>query len=318
MGWPGLAGAASVTVAASNSQVKSSAAYVCDGSNDQAEIRAAINRMASSGEDVILLDGTFTLNGDVGLTRGVNLIGSGVDATTLNFVGEGWIEVKGSNTVRDLQTTGATGFLIIGSHVRMTGITVRNYTGKSGAFHIYACNQALSDFVFTNCNAIDGSSHGFLNVGEGSPRSVSDITYSGCTAINCGRASQYNPWITGFDFAESADIANMLVEDCRAEGCWESGFHFEVGPQKTSVILRNCVSINNGQKKTRETPKYGAGFIGGSPTMQFIDCTSESNQVGFYLMSGATPTRCKDIWSTYGFRTTDHRLQHHCAERLRV
>jgi hypothetical protein len=306
IGLAGAASAASVTVAASNSQVKSPAQYICDGSNDQSEIQAAIKQVASTGGDVYLLDGTFTVAGTIELTPGVNLIGRGADTTILRFVSDGWVQVDGSNSISNLQSTGPTGFLICGSHVRMTGVTVRDYTAKSGAFLIYSFNKALTDFTFTNCNAIDGWSHGFINAGEGSPNSVSDITYSGCTAINCGRASQFNPWITGFDFAESTDITNLLVENCRAEGSWESGFHFEESPRKTNVIIRNCVSINNGQKKTSETPTYAAGFLGGSPSMQFIDCSSQDNLYGFHLMDGATATRCRDIGSTYGFRTTDY------------
>ncbi len=306
IGLAGAASAASVTVAASNSQVKSSAQYVCDGSGDQSQIQAAINQVAAGGGDVYLLDGTFNVAGDIQLVSGVNLIGKGAGTTTLKFTSEGWVQVDGSNTISNLQTTGPTGFFILGSHVKMTNVTVRNYTVKKGAFYIYACNKALSDFTFTNCNAIDGWSHGFINAGEGSPNTVSDITYSGCTAINSGRASRFDPWITGFDFVESTDITNLLVENCRAEGSWESGFHFEESPQKNNVILRNCVSLNNGQKKAVETPTYGAGFIGGSPSMQYIDCTTGGNLYGFHLMDGAKVIRGKDTGSTYAFRTTDY------------
>jgi hypothetical protein len=308
IGLAGAASAASVTVAASNSQVKSSAQYLCDGSNDQSEIQAAINQVASSGGTVYLLDGTFNVAGDLDLSSGVNLVGKGASTTTLKFVSEGWVQVYGSNTISDLQSTGPTGFLIINSHVKMTNVTVRNYTAKSGAFVVYPNNQALTDFVFTNCNAIDGWSYGFLNVGEGSPNSVSDITYSGCSAINAGRASQFNPWITGFDFAEgSTAINNMLVENCRAEGSLEAGFHFEESPVKTNVIVRNCVSLNNGQKKVSEPATYGAGFLGGSPSLQFIDCTSSGNLYGFMLFDGATVIRGKDTGSKYAFSTTEHK-----------
>jgi len=306
IGLVGAASAASVTVAASNSQEKNTAQLICDGSNDQSEIQAAINQVAASGGEVYLLDGTFTVAGDINLASGVNLIGKGAGTTTINVVSEGWILVLGSNTISDLQATGKTGFFIIGNHVKMTNVTVRDYTAKVGAFYIYAANQALTDFTFTNCHAIDGWSFGFVNCGEGSPNSVSDITYSGCTAINCGRASQEDPWVTGFNFCEaSTDISNMLVENCRAEGSWEAGFHFEDAPQKTNVIVRNCVSINNGQKKVQEDATYGAGFLGGGPTTQFIDCTSEGNLMGFFLLNGATVIRGKDIGSTYAFRTTD-------------
>jgi hypothetical protein len=301
----GAASAASVTVAASNSHGKNTAQYICDGSDDQTEIQAAINQVASSGGSVYLLDGTFNVAGDIYLVSGVNLIGKGAGKTTLKFVSEGWVQIYGNNIIQKLQSIGPTGFFIIGSHVKMTDVTARNYSVKKGAFYIYAYNQALTDFTFTNCKAIDGSGHGFINDGEGSPNSISDITYSGCTATNSGRAAQFDPWVTGFVLSETNDITNLLVVNCRAEGSWESGFHFEDRPQKINVIVRNCVSINNGQKKTQEPPKYAAGFLGGSPTMQYIDCTSQGNRVGYYLLSGATVIRCKDTGSTYGFRTTD-------------
>jgi len=67
-----------VSVAASNSRLKSTAKYICDGSNDQTKIQAAINTAATrGGGDVYLLDGTFNIAGDIRLVSGVNLIGRG-------------------------------------------------------------------------------------------------------------------------------------------------------------------------------------------------------------------------------------------------
>jgi PKD repeat protein len=296
-----------VSVAASNSQVKDTATYSCDGSNDQTEIQEAINSVATKGGgDVHLLDGTFNVDGDIHLTSGVNLIGQGAGITTLNFVDEGWIQVDGSNTVKDLQTTGATGFLIVGSHVRMTSVTVSDYTTKDAAFYIYAYNKPLIDIIFTNCNAIDGWSHGFINVGEGSSNSISDISYIGCSAINAGRASQLYPWVNGFTLAESTTINNVLIENCWADGCWESGFYLPEGLDEKDITIKNSISTCNGQKRTIEKAHYGAGFFGGSPTVRFIECISQSNKDGFSLRSGATAIQCKDIGSVYGFSTADN------------
>jgi len=296
-----------VSVAASNSQVKDTTEYICDGSNDQTEIQEVINSVATrGGGDVYLLDGTFNVDGDIHLTSGVNLIGQGAGITTLNFVGDGWIQVDGSNTVKDLQATGATGFLIVGSHVQMTSVTVRDYTTKEGAFFIYANNQSLIDFTFTNCNAVDGWSHGFINVGDGSSNSISDISYNGCSAINAGRASQLYPWVNGFTLAESTTINNLLIDRSWADGCWESGFYLPEGLDEKDITIKNCISTCNGQKRTIEEPHYGAGFFGGSPTVRFIECLSQNNKDGFSLRNGATAIHCKDIGSVNGFLTADN------------
>jgi len=296
-----------VIIAANNSREMTSAQYICDGSDDQVEIQKAVDLVASSGGgDLILLDGAFTLSGTINLADGVNLIGQGADVTTLTLVNVGGVSVSGNSSLHDFEMTGKTRISILDSHVRLSNITIRNYTSGSPAFYVYASNEVIRDITFTSCNAIDGSSYGFKNSGTGSLNSISDITYSNCSAINAGRAAQASPWIVGFDLTETTDITNMLVENCRAEGCWESGFYFEGAPQKKNVTLINCVSIDNGQKKTETPPTYGAGFVGGSSTMQFIDCTSQGNYVGFWLDDGATVIRGKDVGSVQAFRTASN------------
>lgn len=295
------------SVASSTSRLKSTAQYICDGSNDQTEIQAAINAIAAKGGgDVYLLDGTFNVAGDIRLLSGVNLIGRGAGITTLSFVSEGEVQVDGNNTIRALEATGPTGIIIVGSRVRCTDVNIKNYSAKKGAFYIYAYNKDLSDVIFTNCNAIDGSSHGFINSGEGSPNSISGITYTGCSAINAGRASQFNPWVNGFTLAESTTINKVLVEKSWADGCWESGFYLTEGRKENNVTIRNCISACNGQKKAIEEPFYGAGFFGGSQTVRFSECISQNNKNGFSLRSGATAVQCNDIGSINGFSTTDN------------
>jgi len=216
------------------------------------------------------------------------------------------VQADGNNTLRALEASGPATIFIVGSRVRCTDVNVKNYSGKKGAFYIYAFNKDLSDVIFTNCNAIDGSSHGFINSGEGSPNSISGITYTGCSAINAGRASQFDPWVNGFTLAESTTINNVLVEKSWADGCWESGFYLTEGLNENTITIKNCISACNGQKKTIGEAFYGAGFFGGGQTVRFIECISQNNRNGFGLRSGATVLQCNDRGSVNGFSTTDN------------
>lgn len=74
---------------------------------------------------------------------------------------------------------------------------------------------------------------------------------------------------------------DILVSDCTAEECWESGFHTETGPLKKSVALTNCTSLNNGQKGA---PAFGAGFALGNGNITASNLISVGNYRGFYIV----------------------------------
>jgi len=63
---------ATLVVAASNSSslAKKQADYVCDGTDDEAEINAAIDALSSSGGLVLLLEGTYYINNSISLADG--------------------------------------------------------------------------------------------------------------------------------------------------------------------------------------------------------------------------------------------------------
>jgi hypothetical protein len=72
-------------VAASNAsaQSKNHADYVCDGTDDQTEINAAITAAATIGGTVLLSEGTFTIDGAINLATKVHLRGMGMEATII-------------------------------------------------------------------------------------------------------------------------------------------------------------------------------------------------------------------------------------------
>jgi parallel beta-helix repeat protein len=76
---PTIGGVRSTTkvVAASDSIDKSRADYVCDGTDDQAEINAAITALGATGGTVLLLEGTYSITGRINLASNVTLMGQG-------------------------------------------------------------------------------------------------------------------------------------------------------------------------------------------------------------------------------------------------
>lgn len=80
----GAGGGGSVFVAASNAFANSGAAYVCDGTNDEVQIQAAINDLASTGGSVVLSDGVFNIQSGITInTRGITLRGQGPSYLTV-------------------------------------------------------------------------------------------------------------------------------------------------------------------------------------------------------------------------------------------
>lgn len=80
---------ATLTVAASNSSAKAKkqADYVCDGTNDEVEIQAAINALPATGGKVLLLEGLYTCK-NVELDSNTEICGTGF-GTELKMPGSG-------------------------------------------------------------------------------------------------------------------------------------------------------------------------------------------------------------------------------------
>ena len=309
---------ATLTVAASDSTElsKTQADYVCDGVDDHAEIQAALAALPEGGK-VVLSNGTFNCAGVIAPAGGTTLSGQGPDATNLVFTGDGRISVDREYVTLDGFHVKGSGY---SSNVKWLGVlTVRashakvhNITGTADAsiqavyllIHdptVYA--PTLQDVEFVNCKAVDTGTYGFLHNAWGTTNKViKDVRYENCAAINCGKYGAFNPWITGFDFAELNDMDGLRVTNCLAEGTLESGFHFEFDPKVTNAVLENCVSKNNGQKPfpTRaynpndmSTHYFGCGYYAPNCDATFINCTAEGNSMnGFYTTNGGKLYNC--------------------------
>jgi len=329
----GSATPATLTVAASDSTElsKNQADYVCDGVNDQAEIQAALAALPDGGT-VILTEGTFNCAGVIAPAAGTTLSGQGPEATFLKFTNDGRISVDRENVTLD-------GFHIEGSGyssgvkwlgvmtIRASHAAIHNITGTADtsiqAVYLLIHDPAvyaptLEDVEFVSCKAVDTGTYGFLHNAWGtSNKVIKDVRYENCAAINCGSKGAFNPWITGFDFAELNDVDGLYVKDCLAEGNLESGFHFEFDPTVKNAVLENCTSNNNGQKPYPTVPYkqsdmsthyFGCGYYAPNADVTFKNCTAEGNSLyGFYATNGGKLYDCVEKDTGAGKTDYTHR-----------
>lgn len=308
------ASAAPVVVAAGDSgpASKAQANYTCDGFDDQVEIQQAFAALPAGGT-VLLSEGTFNCSGGIVPARGTALLGRGPEATTLSFSRNGILNVSEEYVTLDGFHVAGAGYTNMSTNTtldlgRWLGVItvyashakVHNVTGTADASiqavflllhnpNVYA--PALEDVELVDCRAVDPGTYGFLHNAWGSENTtLRDIRYESCTATNCGRDAAFNLWVTGFDFAELNNIAGLRVTDCRAEGCLESGFHFEWDAGKEDCVFINCTSMNNGQKPFPDDyligdPEiFGAGFYLPGGEVSLINCRAEGNSAfGFFM-----------------------------------
>ncbi|MDN7012333.1 hypothetical protein FGW20_04610 [Methanoculleus sp. FWC-SCC3] len=330
---PEIAGP-TIVVAASDSSAtaKARADIQCDGTDDQVDIQAAFDEL-SSGGTVALLDGTFNCAGSIYPGAKTMLRGEGANATFIEFTNNGRLLVPHEFvTLYNFHVRG-TGYpkagadqwlgvvTIYASHAKILGVEGTADASTQAVFLLMhdpdVYTPTLEDIEFVNCKAVDTGTYGFLHNAWGTAnRVIRDVRYENCAAINCGRFGAFNPWVTGFDFAELNDIEGLRVTNCLAEGNLESGFHFEWDPEKRDCLLTNCISRNNGQKDyptkpyredDRSTHYFGCGYYAPRGDITFINCYSEGNsRHGFYATNGGKLYNCVD--RNVGVEKTDYRI----------
>ena len=310
-----------VTVAASDSSAaaRASADYLCHGVDDQQEIQTALNALPATGGEVVLTKGTFRCTENVVMPANAALLGQGAGETAIELENS-IIHLKHENA--SLQDLSVSGYRYDWKHrwdapvfITASNVSVRDVTGTADntvhAVFFVASMDATDDgkvvenIEFSGCSALDPGTFGFmLSASQGATNKlIRNVTFVDCEAINCGRYSQFDPWVTGFDFAEQNDIENLQVIRCRAEGSWESGFHVESPRSKTNAVMIDCISKENAQKEKTGVaePAFGAGYLVNGD-MRLTNCTSEGNHVGFYCSGGGFEVAdCTDRDSLFGY-----------------
>ncbi|MDP3015138.1 MAG: NosD domain-containing protein, partial [bacterium] len=106
--WQGDRTIAGKIVAASNSLNKEKADYVCDGTDDQVEIQAAIDALGANGGAVYLLEGTFNISASINLDNvapddsGKAIIGAGTGTVLKVTTGASNVNVVNASSVNNI------------------------------------------------------------------------------------------------------------------------------------------------------------------------------------------------------------------------
>lgn len=246
---------ATLVVAASNASAKSKsqADYVCDGTNDQVEIQAAIDALPTGGGKVLLSEGTYDITALVTLPSYTALEGEGPSTILRANASLGGADfqlitnntyIGGGNThivVKNL--------LIDGNDV--AGLSIENTCGLL----LQNTKDCMVDKVYTkDCwgkairlNSATGAViSGCIDSGSGGAVVVSSVGIPGlsqrCTVVGC--IGEGNDLVSGCGCNFCGDTQDSIIT-----GCAYSGYGFGIflfGGSERNVISGN-VCYKNGE-----------------------------------------------------------------------
>ena len=204
--------------------------------------------------------------------------------------------------------------LVLGNNTLVKNVKAENiYCKKPGAFRFILPNKVpkVYGLKVIGCSCYKVWWHGFvINSPLSGTYTIEDVLFEDCAVRYAGfeyegrgpRNDMNGNWSVGFDFAENYQeskltIKDVIVRNCIAEYCWESGFHMENDPIKINVLIENCKSNYNGQKRnyintTGETA-YCSGFLSRSSGVIIKNCQANYNtKYGYYISDSTTLINC--------------------------
>jgi hypothetical protein len=248
---------------------------------------------------VRIAEGTFQLTSNINMATGVTLEGSGIAATTINFVATlpAYLRLR----VNDVDNVSLGNFRTTGNGRIEFSATGGSYHSNLIAHDIHAdgasscvyvrCygTSTLQNVQILRCQGNDCYAMAFYVGGDYTNQSpentwlnggwVQDVTLEDCVALRCGIASRPHLYVVGFDLAEGANIQTMRIRRCTSNGNYMNGYHFEAAPKTLDVVFEDCTANDNGLAKGE-----GVGFEYRNDTgwheTTLIRCTASGNMEG--------------------------------------
>lgn len=273
---------ATYVVAASDApaQVKAQADYICDGTNDQVEIQAAIDACPATGGVVELSTGTFSVVPSINIDSGITVIGQGV--STLINVQEGTAAVWDAfytNTESDIRLSSIK--FNLGGNLHATAFHFLNITrlmvdnliitnGDIDSSYSGSAVQSSTDAVVCYCTVDSVYNFGLSNSTNSAFIRINlDNTFD--NGLICGDNTglrilecKVNNVPYGIDIGSSNNvvISGCTVTNAKSLSC------INVEPTAAGV-LTYAVTIDNNYLYVNSVNRYGIQFAnagGGSAT----------------------------------------------------
>jgi parallel beta-helix repeat protein len=239
---PTLGGTATFVVAASDSENKDKADYVCTGTDDQGKVMEAIGDLPANGGSIILLEGTYTVDANddpIAITSTDNVTLQGQGKGTKLCLGTGIssniIKVTSSSgtAIKDLFTDGTT-------------------TAASGGIDIYQCGilfDTVTDSNISDVFSISNKMYG-IHIYDSSER----VDVSGCVCKDNTRSgiflSTSDDIIIGANICFSNDTTGIQLHGTTnstivSNNCTEnlsSGIYLDTASHYNAVTGNTCTS----------------------------------------------------------------------------
>jgi hypothetical protein len=275
------------------------------GTDDATVINAALAAAGTNGTCHIN-PGTYTPAATIAVA-GHTLVGA-PNRTTI-FDGPSAVScltVTQNGHVENIAITGAytKGISISDGDVHIKDVYIYDATAMSHGVNVYINKGATDrgDILLEDITISDISGYGIYTTMLGGS-TLSNYRLIRCKALNCGRASHTSAWVVGIDPLEAGSIDTIILEDCEASGCYESGFYTEPhssgGGSCRIMKFINCHAQDNGQKSGFS---YGNGFCirHDGDLITFNNCTSTGNLGGGFWLDSADIKNINANITTHG------------------
>jgi len=187
--------------------------YLCDGVDDQVEINAAIAALPSTGGKIVLLEGTYTINNNIGcitlnkanvtisgMGNSTRLVGSGMSATTQVIT----VTADHCAITKIYMTSATDGIVLAGNYNRISDYTfasdnrgvicggskniITNCICIAGTLWCTGTSNTISNNVITSTS----TSTGGINLQGASYSTITGNTCNGCKIGIMLSSSTYN------------------------------------------------------------------------------------------------------------------------------
>ncbi len=259
-------------VAASDSKWKSDADYICDGTEDDVQIQAAIDALPATGGSVHLMEGTFNVAASITLPSYTTLTGSGFSTV-----------LAATNTCEEMILASEENYICI-SDLVLDGTNQK----EAGAWR--GISLASVGFAIINNVYIQDTDHDGIRLQTSNRIEISNVFIKsvGGHSILIGYGSQYVT-VTNY-FSDSPHLEHVCIE-------WEGAG----SAQNHHITLNNIIGINAGN----------AGFyIQHAHTVVFNNCISEGSVQPEFIILDCVDVCLNNCIAknagSYGFFTNDN------------
>ena len=241
-----------------NAKSKAMADFVCDGTNDEVQIQAAIDALTSGGE-IHLSEGTFNIAAQININESSTTIRGAGNGTKLNNV----TDLTSNIFVITDSGVNLHNLNFSASSVKTEGSYILINTGSSGCKISYC----VMDNGFKGINILDGGNH---MISEIQMKSFS--TLSGARFIIVD-TNDSNLWLSNCELANSNGNCDGGIELRQCSGVWMNNVNVFKGG--TALIIDPVTATN-----AREVHIMNCSFD-----------TSDNRGVNLTNANGGTPTR---------------------------